>query len=101
MRGTYVSGLTDGDIFRLDAFEGDEYERIKVKVRLVEDGGKEVEALTYLYTAGEAWLEKKEWSYEEFRQDKLHRWADSSNEYQGRLAYHTSNAWQLLIGSRC
>ena len=82
VRGTFVTGLTDGDIFRLDAFEGNEYERIKVKVELVEVSGRVVEASTYMYTAGEECLEKKEWSYEEFRRDKIHRWADDSNEYQ-------------------
>ncbi|KAE9364124.1 hypothetical protein N431DRAFT_431086 [Stipitochalara longipes BDJ] len=82
VRGTYVTGLTDGDIFRLDAFEGSEYERVKVKVELVEHAGKFVEASTYLFTAGEEYLEKTEWSYEEFRRDKMHRWADNSYEYQ-------------------
>ncbi|KAH8766905.1 AIG2-like family-domain-containing protein [Hyaloscypha sp. PMI_1271] len=82
VRGTFVTGLTDGDIFRLDAFEGNEYERIKVKVELVEVSGRFVEASTYMYAAGEECLEKKEWSYEEFRRDKIHRWADDSNEYQ-------------------
>jgi len=82
VRGTFVTGLTDGDIFRLDAFEGNEYERIKVKVELVEESGRFVEASTYMYIAGEECLEKKEWSYEEFRRDKIHRWADDSNEYQ-------------------
>ena len=83
VRGTYVAGLTDGDIFRLDLFEGSEYKRIKVMVELVEQAGMFVEAQTYLFTAGEEYLEKKEWSYEEFRKDKLHRWATDSYEYQG------------------
>lgn len=30
--GTLVSGLTDGDIYRLDQFEGDDYRRQKVQV---------------------------------------------------------------------
>lgn len=81
-----MTGLTDGDIFRLDTFEGSEYDRIKVKVELVEYDAKTfAEASTYLYTAGEDQLEKKEWSYEEFRKDKLHRWAENSSEYQGRI----------------
>jgi hypothetical protein len=85
VRGTYVAGLTDGDIHRLDVFEGDEYRRIEVKVELPKEAGKFVQAETYLYTAGERRLDKKEWSYEEFRRDKMHRWADNSNEYQGRI----------------
>ncbi|KAJ4986508.1 AIG2-like family protein [Stagonosporopsis vannaccii] len=35
VRGTLVRGLTDGDMWRLDIFEGDEYERRDVKVRLL------------------------------------------------------------------
>lgn len=33
--GTLVSGLTDGDIYRLDRFEGNEYVREEVSVRVV------------------------------------------------------------------
>ncbi|KAK2763049.1 hypothetical protein FQN54_009682 [Arachnomyces sp. PD_36] len=36
VRGTLVSGLTDADIWRLDFFEGDEYEQRNVKVRVLE-----------------------------------------------------------------
>ncbi|KAE8380796.1 AIG2-like protein [Aspergillus bertholletiae] len=35
--GTVVSGLTDGDIHRLDIFEGAEYEKGKVKVRILRE----------------------------------------------------------------
>jgi Gamma-glutamyl cyclotransferase, AIG2-like len=35
VRGTYVDGLTTGDIWRLDTFEGDEYERRKVTVKIL------------------------------------------------------------------
>jgi hypothetical protein len=38
VRGTLVTGLTDGDMWRLDIFEGSEYERRKVKVRLLTSG---------------------------------------------------------------
>ncbi|KAF2455549.1 hypothetical protein BDY21DRAFT_349645 [Lineolata rhizophorae] len=35
VRGTVVRGLTDGDIWRLDKFEGDEYERRTVPAKLL------------------------------------------------------------------
>ncbi|RDW93085.1 gamma-glutamylcyclotransferase family protein [Aspergillus mulundensis] len=35
--GTVVSGLTDGDIHRLDIFEGSEYRREKVSVRILRE----------------------------------------------------------------
>ena len=38
VRGTYVAGLSRQDFARLDVFEGDEYERRRVKVRLLEYG---------------------------------------------------------------
>lgn len=34
--GTLVSGLTDGDIYRLDMFEGPDYEKRNVKVRVLQ-----------------------------------------------------------------
>lgn len=84
VRGTYVTGLTDGDIARLDVFEGYDYTRQFVKVKV--DGlgdGEEVTAETYMWTGGEDSLEKKEWDYEEFRKEKLHRWTGTSPEFQG------------------
>ena len=35
VRGNVVSGLTDGDLWRLDIFEGDQYTRQKVKVQVL------------------------------------------------------------------
>ncbi|RFU35188.1 hypothetical protein B7463_g1106, partial [Scytalidium lignicola] len=85
VRGTYVTGLTNADIWRLDVFEGDEYERRKVKVALLVDegeDGREVEADVYVFTAGDDKLEKVEWDFEVFRREKMHRWADHSDEYK-------------------
>ncbi|CAL3971988.1 unnamed protein product [Diplocarpon coronariae] len=93
VRGTYVTGLTEGDIWRLDRFEGSEYDRQDVVItllseeadgRAVETEGKAEErrTQTYVYTAGEERLEKKEWDYEVFRREKMHRWADASDEYR-------------------
>lgn len=93
VRGVFVSGLTTFDLKNLDIFEGDQYERRKVKVRiLIEEGnlkgeghieGEEVESETYIFTAGDDMLEDTEWSFEEFVREKLYRWADSSDEYAG------------------
>ncbi|KAK0101366.1 hypothetical protein ONS95_006541 [Cadophora gregata] len=88
VRGVYVTGLSDLDMFRLDIFEGDEYTRVKVTVKLlVQDGDKEVEGEereteTYIFTAPEERLEKAEWDYEEFRREKLWRWASTNEEYE-------------------
>ena len=94
VRGTFVQGLTDGDIWRLDIFEGDQYSREKVRVRLLdkvgdEDGrgnveGDEVDAETYIWVDDKEDLEKGEWDFAEFRRNKLHRWSDGNDEYGGR-----------------
>jgi len=103
--GTLVSGLTDGDIHRLDMYEGDEYTRERVAVRVLQDGtgqesssegnlrdvldaagaefageGSEVQAVTYVWVAGEARLEDAEWDFETFKRDKMAWWvgADES-----------------------
>lgn len=110
MRGTLVTGLTDGDIWRLDLFEGDEYERRIVKVSLLQDQGAEegmgdltqkeqdnvegdeVEAETYIWIAGAHRLEAEEWDFDEFVRDKMKRWvasdaADMDEGFQGTASY--------------
>ncbi|KAJ5741793.1 hypothetical protein N7533_011202 [Penicillium manginii] len=101
--GTLVSGLTDGDIYRLDLFEGDPYSKVEVSVRTLRrdgnesgqgslsdvldgvvgsvdvQGGKEVVAVTYVWIAGEELLEGKEWDLETFKREKMAKWiADES-----------------------
>jgi hypothetical protein len=83
-----VSGLTDGDIWRLDIFEGSDYTRKRVKVRVLKEGegkaedgykgqGEEVEAETYIWTASPDALEEEEWDFEEFVREKMSRWVGS------------------------
>ncbi|KAL8953767.1 MAG: hypothetical protein Q9222_000384 [Ikaeria aurantiellina] len=91
VRGTYVQGLTDGDVYRLDIFEGEEYQRREVRARILdiegdEDGngnveGEEVKADTYIWVAGEDQLEEGEWDFAEFRRTKLENWVDRRDEY--------------------
>lgn len=118
VRGTLVEGLTDGDIWRLDIFEGSEYKRQRVLVKVLssKDGegegmgdvaqkendnveGEEIEAETYVWTAGENRLEMTEWDFSEFVRDKMSRWvgsegADMDEGFQGRQsiigAHHPS-----------
>lgn len=105
--GTLVTGLTGGDLHRLDIYEGDEYVRDEVAVRTLResgheagssdadgqlrdvlgaagaeavDEGEEVPAVTYVWVAGEERLEEAEWDFETFKRDKLSWWvgADES-----------------------
>jgi gamma-glutamylcyclotransferase (GGCT)/AIG2-like uncharacterized protein YtfP len=96
VRGTYVTGLTDADIWRLDIFEGSEYKREKVKARMlttVGDNhgkgnveGEEVEAETYIWISGKDSLEDGEWDFGEFQKEKMRFWVGSEGEgeYAGR-----------------
>lgn len=82
VRGTLVTGLRREDVRSLDRFEGSQYERVVVKVRVLEakkgelKEGEEVEAETYLFLYEED-LEKGEWDFEHFFKEKMPgRWAD-------------------------
>ncbi|RMD43304.1 hypothetical protein DV735_g1793, partial [Chaetothyriales sp. CBS 134920] len=99
VKGTIVSGLTEGDVLRLDIFEGAQYERRRVKVRLLpgaEDrkgishqsepkeqqkgqtesdvGAEDVEAHAYIWIDDPLALEPEEWDFEAFKQDKMAAW---------------------------
>lgn len=88
VRGTYVQGFTEGDQWRLDLFEGDQYNRIKVRPQLLDESGSEgweVEAETYVWVDEETGLEAGEWDFEVFRREKMGRWVGSGEEYVGEL----------------
>ncbi|KAK9775591.1 hypothetical protein SCAR479_07697 [Seiridium cardinale] len=83
VRGMLVTGLTSANIYHLDFFEGDEYTREKVKVKVLtrvgDDEGKgnvegeEVETEVYVFKSPE-YLEDREWDFHEFRTQKMKRW---------------------------
>lgn len=79
MRGMYATGLTEANLQKLDIFEGSEYKRINAKVKLLKlEGEKEVEgdvkeASVYVFLNAND-LEKREWDFEEFRQQKMQMW---------------------------
>jgi len=88
VRGTYVTGLTDKDVGRLDLFEGSQYKRQRVLVEPLTSGGESstgevVEAETYIFKDKDDLLEK-EWDIEEFKREKMDRWVGTSDEYDGK-----------------
>ena len=101
VRGTLVCGLTDGDMWRLDVFEGSEYARQTVSARVIasaaaqEDHANEpsqkdlqaeaVEAETYVWIGPLHGLESREWDFEEFERDKMWRWAGQSANAEGEF----------------
>ena len=98
MRGTVVSGLTEGDRWRLDVFEGSQYERRKIKVRVLRGVGLDeaanieenagwmtedveeekseemVEAETYVWISDRKELEEEEWDFDLFKKEKMRAW---------------------------
>jgi hypothetical protein len=81
VKGLLVTGLRDEDLVHLDTFEGFQYEREVVRVKVLKDEkGKDggaaemIEAETYVWSAEEDGLEAKEWDFEEFQREKIHRW---------------------------
>ncbi|KEF51504.1 uncharacterized protein A1O9_12421 [Exophiala aquamarina CBS 119918] len=90
VRGTLVTGLTEGDIYRLDIFEGSQYSRQSVTVQILgHDLGLdesvtdeqtaglvagEAQADTYIWRGGEDTLEAHEWDFEVFKREKMRAW---------------------------
>ena len=112
VRGTYVTGLTSANMYHLDNFEGDEYERKKVKVKLLSkvgnakgDGnveGEEAEAEVYVYQLP-ARLEDREWDFEEFRTQKMRKWTredygfDESDHFECREVEDFQDCEYLVV----
>lgn len=95
-------------MWRLDIFEGDEYERRQVKAHILTTTGSDsgignvegeaVECETYVWIAGEDRLEDGEWDFPEFVREKMGRWVgvEGEGEYKGRESYRRSCAfWDL------
>ncbi|KAK1977631.1 AIG2-like family protein [Colletotrichum cereale] len=85
--GIYATGLTDANVSKLDLFEGSEYEKKIVKVKVQggsqeAEGAEEKEAMAYIYKRPE-FLERREWSFDEFRKDKMHVWTRESYVFDG------------------
>jgi hypothetical protein len=96
VRGSYVTGLTEGDIYRLDIFEGDMYAREKVIVNILSDKISldqkvseqdlqnavvgQAEAETYVWTIGADKLEEREWDFEEFKNQKMKAWMGQAQQ---------------------
>ena len=85
VRGSYVTGLTEPDLMRLDIFEGDQYTREKVTIEAFKDvdlkddladdaKGEQATAETYVWVAPLSQLEDKEWDFEHFRKERMRRW---------------------------
>lgn len=91
VRGMLVSGVTDGNQHQLDYFEGSEYERRTVEVVLddgkdqaVKSGKKKTaKAQVYVYKYHDN-LERREWDFDVFRREKMHKWARADYTFEGQ-----------------
>ncbi|KAF9768765.1 hypothetical protein IL306_013896 [Fusarium sp. DS 682] len=94
--GIYATGLTDANIGRLDDFEGSEYFKEKVKVKVLNKNGtapkKEVikETFVYIFNNPEG-LEKREWDFEEFRKSKMKSWTRGGLGFGDDIPEGTAN----------
>lgn len=99
-----MTGLTASDISRLDTFEGGEYTRQKVSIRLLQAEGDEKNSSgeegnvktakgeqeekenhllpceTYIWTSHPSRLEDREWDFAEFVREKQHKWVGSAGQ---------------------
>lgn len=93
VRGSVCTGLTDGDIYRLDIFEGSQYERKKVQVRVLQNVELDekasdikpeteeiIEAETYVWKWPVDELLPEEWDFEEFQREKMNAWANIESD---------------------
>lgn len=81
VKGMFVRDLSAHAISRLDAFEGEEYERKQVMVESIEHGTS-LECEVYLYTDHpETKLERVEWDFDQFVKEKLALWIGKSLYY--------------------
>lgn len=95
--GMFAEGLTKANLDKLDQFEGPEYERRTVEVKLLEkvgdvhgEGnveGKERKAQVYVFLPVQH-LEQKEWDFEEFKRDKLRLWTRGDHIFAGKSCVH-------------
>ncbi|CAK7267475.1 hypothetical protein SEPCBS119000_002568 [Sporothrix epigloea] len=95
VRGMLVSGVTDGNQHHLDYFEGSEYDRRTLDVVLdtASDAAPEtdgtaprkqetVQAEVFVFKDPDS-LERREWDFDEFRREKMHKWARAEYTFDG------------------
>ncbi|RPB26935.1 hypothetical protein L211DRAFT_819835 [Terfezia boudieri ATCC MYA-4762] len=90
--GSFVCGLTKANLRELHRFEGREYELVPIKVDVLmertlgppgPDGKptyeneiwKEMDAMTYIYIAGEHRLVDREWCFQNYMENHLSSWS--------------------------
>lgn len=106
--GTFATGLTRANIQRLDQFEGGQYERRLVSVKLLDkvgnvkgEGnveGEEKKAWVYVFLAQDE-LEDREWDLEEFRKEKMKYWTRDGLVFDGKSISTFADLGEAQTGS--
>jgi gamma-glutamylcyclotransferase (GGCT)/AIG2-like uncharacterized protein YtfP len=101
VRGNLVTGLSAANLQLLDFFEGSEYVRKTLPVRLLSQvgddkgvgnvEGEQCTAYVYVYLKRHQ-LETNEWDFEEFRRDKLQKWTRAGFVFEGTASTNGHNA---------
>lgn len=94
VRGAFISGLSDLEVMYLDHYEGEQYKRQRVKVKLLKNlgleddvaeeslaslEGEEVDAWTYVWSDSAKWLAEKDWNFDYFRKHRMQAWTGESS----------------------
>lgn len=100
--GIYATGLTDANVDKLDIFEGSEYIKETVEVKLLAKDGTEVvggetkKTSVYVFMHPDI-LEKREWDFEEFRQQKMQQWTRGGWSFpDGNSSHHLASLNGIL-----
>jgi len=86
VKGIYVKGLTDSNLLRLDAYEGNCYTSESVAVTTLSADGRvhqsEEAAYTYVWAGPLELLDVAEWDFEDFVRNKQTAWLGNAAEFE-------------------
>lgn len=112
--GSFVSGLTKANLRDLHRFEGQEYELVHIKVDVLmertlgppgPDGKptyeneiwKEMDAMTYIYTAGEDRLVDREWCFQSYMENHMRNWSGLSATSVSNQIFDARGYWKDAV----
>ncbi|KAG0165845.1 hypothetical protein DFQ28_005238 [Apophysomyces sp. BC1034] len=80
VQGILVENLTEMNVTRLDAYEGEQYERCHAQVTVL-PGEDSMDCYVYIWTAGQEQLEDHDWELEDFIQRKQTGYLNGSSNF--------------------
>ncbi|KAF8460678.1 hypothetical protein BDZ91DRAFT_417570 [Kalaharituber pfeilii] len=112
--GTMVTGLTKRDMRNLERFEGFEYTLTPINVQVLtsrtpgppglngepsweNEVWEEMEAMTYMYTAGERHLEDREWRFIDYMENHMLGWSGLQVTSASKQIYDSLGYWKDAV----